>query len=102
MGTHAAIFIPVEGQRYARIYCHYDGYPSNMLPALAHHDARDILAAGDLSAVSIEGGISRSPNNRAPVLTESLELPQWADHGYILRPTGWEHRPNKHQSHYSR
>ncbi|MTH62155.1 hypothetical protein [Paracoccus litorisediminis] len=101
MGTRAALFIPVENNHYARIYCHLDGYPSNMLPALAEHDARDILAAGDLRAITVEDGPERLDNPRQPDIVTTTELPSWADHGYILTPAGWEHRANRHQSHFA-
>jgi hypothetical protein len=35
MSTRAQIAIQIGPNEWAQIYCHYDGYPSHMLPALA-------------------------------------------------------------------
>jgi hypothetical protein len=51
MSTRAQIAIQIGPQEWAHIYCHYDGYPSHMLPALAPWTPADILAAREIRQV---------------------------------------------------
>ena len=51
MSTRAQIAIQIGPNEWAHIYCHYDGYPSHMLPALARWTPEDILAAKDIRQV---------------------------------------------------
>ena len=51
MSTRAQIAIQIGPEKWAHIYCHFDGYPSHMLPALAPWTPDDILAAGDVIAL---------------------------------------------------
>ncbi len=48
MSTRAQIAIQTGPEEWAHVYCHYDGYPSHMLPALARWMPEDILAAREL------------------------------------------------------
>jgi len=65
MSTRAQIAIQTGPGEWAHVYCHYDGYPSHMLPALARWTPEDILAAREirqLRADQIEGfGNPRDP-----------------------------------------
>jgi len=51
MSTRAQIAIQTGPPEWAHIYVHYDGYPSHMLPALAHWTPEDILAAQEIRQV---------------------------------------------------
>jgi hypothetical protein len=58
MSTRAQIAVQIGPEEWAHVYCHYDGYPSHMLPALARWTPEDILAAREirqLRADQIEG-----------------------------------------------
>jgi len=58
MSTRAQIAIQTGPEEWAHVYCHYDGYPRHMLPALARWKPEDILAAREirqLRADEIEG-----------------------------------------------
>lgn len=91
MSTRAAIFIPNEdGLSFSRIYCHFDGYPSAMLPALAAHDPSKILAAREIRSITAED-IDAFPDPAEPATTYGTRLPQWADHGYVLDGYEWRH-----------
>ena len=67
MSTRAQIAIQTGPEEWAHVYCHYDGYPSHMLPALARWTPQDILAAREIRqvrATEIEG----FENPRDPIL----------------------------------
>ena len=51
MSTRAQIAIQIAPNEWAHVYCHYDGYPQHMLPALAAWTPEDILAARELRQV---------------------------------------------------
>ena len=67
MSTRAQIAIEVRPGEWAHIYCHYDGYPSHMLPALAPWTPEDILAAKEIRQVRAEG-IESFERPRDPVI----------------------------------
>ena len=54
MSTRAQIAIQTGPEEWAHVYCHYDGYPEHMLPALATWTPEDILAAQEIRQVSAE------------------------------------------------
>ena len=51
MSTRAQIAIQTGLDKWAHVYCHFDGYPSHMLPALACWTPDDILAAREIRQV---------------------------------------------------
>ena len=51
MSTRAQIAIKNGPEEWAHVYCHYDGYPEHMLPALAAWTPEDILAAREIRQV---------------------------------------------------
>ena len=51
MSTRAQIAIQIGPDEWAHVYCHYDGYPAHMLPALAHWTPEDIFAAREIRQV---------------------------------------------------
>ncbi|MCC5971672.1 MAG: hypothetical protein JJU15_17155 [Pararhodobacter sp.] len=51
MSTRAQIAIQIGPEEWAHVYCHCDGYPSHMLPALASWTPEDILAAREIRQV---------------------------------------------------
>jgi hypothetical protein len=67
MSTRAQIAIEVRPGEWAHIYCHYDGYPSHMLPALAPWTPEDILVAREIRQVRAEG-IEAFERPRDPVI----------------------------------
>jgi hypothetical protein len=77
MSTRALIAIPTPTGDWLHVYCHYDGYPSHMLPALAHHAPDAILAAKEIRQVcadQIEAFASpRAPTRHGrPTLLEGI------------------------------
>lgn len=95
MATRAAIFIPNEdGLTFTRIYSHFDGYPSAMLPALAAHDPSEIIAAKEIRSITPEK-IEAYDDALEPETVYSLRLPAWANHGYVLDGYDWKHIPRK-------
>lgn len=91
MATRAAIFIPNgDGYSFTRIYCHFDGYPSAMFPALKAHDPSAILAAREIRSITPEK-IEAYEEPREPALSFGTRLPKWADHGYVLDGDEWRH-----------
>jgi hypothetical protein len=51
MSTRAQISIQIGPEEWAHVYCHYDGDPEHMLPALAHWSPEEILAAREIRQV---------------------------------------------------
>ena len=54
MSTRAQIAIQIGLEEWAHIYCHFDGYPSHMLPALAAWTPEEILTAREIRQVTPE------------------------------------------------
>ena len=67
MSTRAQIAIQIGPDEWAHVYCHYDGYPSHMLPALAPWTPEDILAAKEIRQVRA-GEIEAFERPRDPVI----------------------------------
>jgi hypothetical protein len=67
MSTRAQIAIEIRPGEWAHIYCHYDGYPSHMLPALAPWMPEDILAAREIRQVRASE-IEAFDNPRDPII----------------------------------
>ena len=67
MSTRAQSAIQIGPSEGAQIYCHYDGYPSHMLPALAPWTPEDILAAREIRQVRADG-IEAFERPRDPVI----------------------------------
>ena len=91
MSTRAQIAIKIEPEEWAHIYCHYDGYPSHMLPALAPWTPEDILAAKEIRQVHADALDSFDPP-RAPTILprptrELCHLYVWLDGIWVeVRP----------------
>lgn len=51
MSTRVQIAIQTGPEEWAHVYCHFDGYPAHMLPALASWTPEDILAAREIRQV---------------------------------------------------
>jgi len=67
MSTRAQIAIQTGPEEWAHIYCHFDGYPAHMLPALAPWTPEDILAAKEIRQVRADG-IEAFERPRDPVI----------------------------------
>ena len=67
MSTRAQIAIQTGPNVWAHVYCHFDGYPSHMLPALAVWTPEDILAAREIRQVTPDKLVCFDPP-RAPVI----------------------------------
>lgn len=92
MSTRSALFIQTEDGDWLCHYCHYDGYPRHMEPALAKAKPEMILAAKELRAISETGAVDGFPSPRAPERMAQPEMPEWAEHAYLLTyPEGWRH-----------
>lgn len=92
MSTRAALFIPNEPehgvQSYKQIYCHYDGYPSNMIPALEAHPVEDIIAAKELRQITVDR-IDGFEDPREIQTVYSTRAPSWAEYCYVYRDGKW-------------
>jgi len=86
MSTRAQIAIEVRPGEWAHIYCHYDGYPRHMLPALAPWTLGDILAAKEIRQVRADK-IEGFENPRDPILL-SRPTCQFC-HLYIWKDGAW-------------
>jgi hypothetical protein len=91
MSTRSALFIQTDEGPWLQHYCHYDGNPQHMLPALAKADPEAILRAKELRAVFDTGVIDGFTEARAPHQCQTPTVPHWAAHAYILTATGWKH-----------
>jgi len=67
MSTRAQIAIQTGPEEWAHVYCHYDGYPSHMLPALAHWTPDDILAAKEIRQVRVDEFDCFDPPHDPPI-----------------------------------
>lgn len=67
MSTRAQIAIQIGPEEWAHVYCHYDGYPSHMLTALAPWAPEDILTASEIRQVRADG-IEAFDRPREPVI----------------------------------
>ena len=63
MSTRAQIAIQIGLEEWAHIYVHYDGYPSHMLPTLAHGRRRTFLRPAKSGRSALTG--SRRSNGPA-------------------------------------
>ena len=86
MSTRAQIAIEVRPGEWAHIYCHYDGYPRHMLPALAPWTLGDILAAKEIRQVRADK-IEGFEHPRDPILL-SRPTCQFC-HLYIWQDGAW-------------
>jgi hypothetical protein len=91
MTTRSAVFLPTEAGEWLRHYCHYDGYPEHMLPALAKADPTAILTAQELRQIHRDGTVAAFERPRAPERMAEPTWPDWAAHAYVLTATGWHH-----------
>lgn len=83
MSTRAQIAIQTGPEEWAHVYCHYDGYPEHMLPALAAWMPEDILAAREIRQVSAEAldcfDRPRAPRIQPRPTCELSHLYVWKD-----------------------
>ena len=87
MSTRAQIAIQTGPEEWAHVYCHYDGYPEHMLPALATWMPEDILAAQEIRQVSAQAldcfDPSRAPRILPRPTCELSHLYVWQDGHWI-------------------
>jgi hypothetical protein len=86
MSTRAQIAIQTGPEEWAHVYCHYDGYPSHMLPALARWKPEDILAAREIRQVRADE-IEGFEHPRDPILL-SRPTCQFC-HLYVWQEGAW-------------
>lgn len=86
MSTRAQIAIQIGPDAWAHVYCHYDGYPSHMLPALAHWMPEDILAAREIRQVRPDALDIFEPARRPPVFPRPIR--QFC-HTYVWQDGRW-------------
>ena len=87
MSTRAQIAIQTGPEEWAHVYCHCDGYPEHMLPALAAWTPEDILAAREIRQVSAEAldcfNPPRPPRFLSRPTCELSHLYLWLDGHWI-------------------
>ena len=81
MSTHAHIAIPTPTGDWLQVYCHYDGYPDHMLPALEHYTPEQILAAREIRFMDA-ATLEAFEKPRAPQLYSRPTLPEGIAHLY--------------------
>jgi len=93
MSTRCALYIQTDDSTdWWQIYCHYDGNPEHMVPALKAADPKAILEAGELRGIGPDGTLNRFEDACRPKRLATPEMPIWASHAYILTyPGGWHH-----------
>ena len=89
MSTRAQIAIQIRPGEWAHTYVHFDGYPSHILPALAHWTPEDILAAKEIRQVRADK-IEAFERPRDPVILphpicQFCHLYVWQDGRWIER-----------------
>lgn len=60
MATRSNIALKLDNGQYMQAYCHYDGYPEHMTPALAHFTTQEQVAelvSKDIRCISSETGV---------------------------------------------
>jgi len=89
MSTRAQIAIQTGSDQWAHVYCHFDGYPSHMLPALARWTPADILAAKEIRQVRADAidcfDPPREPLNLARPTCQFCHLYVWQDGVWVER-----------------
>ena len=90
MSTRSALFIQNDDSTWNEIYCHYDGYPAHMMPALANADPDAILAAQEIRQIQDDGQVQAFPTPRRAEQTRTPTIPDWAEYAYILTAAGWK------------
>ena len=91
MSTRSQIFIQNDDCSWTGIYCHYDGYPAHMLPALEAADPEAIRQAQEIRQIHPDGKVEAFADPRPATRHDRPTKPEWAEHVYILTATGWEH-----------
>jgi len=86
MSTRAQIAIQTRPEQWTHIYCHFDGYPSHMLPALAHWTPEEILAAHEIRQLTVEA-LDRFDAPRAPIVYPKPRCDFC--HTYVFAQGGW-------------
>ena len=97
MGTRAAIYIPTDDSTdWLEVFCHYDGYPSHMGPALANADPDQLAQHGTIRGLNDDGTIAPTQGGRTGPAERvaAPTLPDWADWAYILTANGWRTAPD--------
>lgn len=72
MSTNATISVKTPSDEYANVYVHYDGYPSNMIPALANHSDEEIITAQDIRYMNTSS-IDPFPDPKPVSITDTPE-----------------------------
>ena len=96
MATRSMIYIKKEGtDKWYEVYCHWDGQPHRMLPALNAHSPEDILRVADIKYITTDE-IAQLPDPQ-PLRTSS-HFPVWPqsdiEYCYVLTPDGWKAAEN--------
>ena len=86
MSTRAQIAIQIGPQEWAHVYVHYDGYPSHMLPVLAHWAPEDILAAREIRQVRADALDCFDPPREPPIFPH---LTCTFCHLYVWQDCAW-------------
>jgi hypothetical protein len=91
MATRSALLIRTETGDWLSHYCHFDGYPEHMLPALASADPAAILRGGEIRQIHANGTVEAFEKPRAVFRLSLPVWPEWAAHVYVLTADGWVH-----------
>ena len=94
MGTRSNVYVETEPGTYLGTYCHYDGYPSHMFPALTDM-GRDKLLGHILIAMTrggfriLDGPLTEYIDDTEPAIMTNPAMEDWGpDYVYIKRLDG--------------
>lgn len=90
MSTRAHIACPTPDGRWAHVYCHYDGYPHHILPALEHYTPAQIVDAREVRQIT-ETTIEAFNDPRRPEIFDEPTLVDGICHLYAWIDGVWKH-----------
>ena len=94
MSTRSALIFPNTDGTFTTVYCHYDGQPEFMMPAMRAHDPEDIRSAVEIRQIT-PTEIESYPRPLRYNPTPTAVFPEWACHAYLLTSDGWSHCANQ-------
>lgn len=79
MGTRSDIIVQLKDDRWGRIYCHWDGYPSHNGRILFDHyktqaKVEKLIALGDISSLGEEVGSKHPFDRPSRFIRDTMEL----------------------------
>jgi hypothetical protein len=96
MATRSQIFVRTDDDKVTGTYCHWDGYPLNMVPKLLEFTYEELRS--DIEKAQVGGGFSKLRENRCFIFfddgSESCIYDrvdpggEWCDYAYLMEKDG--------------